>query len=113
MPQIKNHARTLALSEKDIPFRQMAETLKLLGNANRLMILSILADSPQSVTAIHQLINESTKLSQSSLSQHLALLRAYKIVNFKKHGQRATYYISNDRIIELLKALKAFNSSQE
>lgn len=101
----------LPVSEGDLPFREMADVLRLLGNANRLMILSILAQSPQSVTAIHQLINEHTNLSQSSLSQHLALLRAYKFVDFEKQGQRATYFICNDRISNLFYALESFCQS--
>ncbi|MFM9413746.1 ArsR/SmtB family transcription factor [Peptococcus simiae] len=108
-PQAVRHP--LPATEGDLPFRQMADVLRLLGNANRLMILNILAQSPQSVTTIHQLINEHTNLSQSSLSQHLALLRAYKFVDFEKQGQRATYFICNDRVSDLFHALESFNQA--
>lgn len=88
---------------------RIASMLKLLSNPNRLMILSILAESPRSVNEIHELLMPTSNISHSSLSQHLALLRAHKIVTFKKTGQLSIYSITDERFIEFLKMLREIN----
>lgn len=90
-------------------FSKTASMLKLLSNPNRLMILYILADAPRSVNEIHDIITKASSISHSSLSQHLALLRAHKIVSFKKTGQMSIYSITDQRFLELLKMLKEIN----
>lgn len=96
----------LAESER---FTKTASMLKLLSNPNRLMILYILSDAPRSVNEIHDILIQSSNISHSSLSQHLALLRAHKIVSFKKTGQMSIYSISDQRFVELLKMLREIN----
>lgn len=96
----------LADSER---FTKTAAMLKLLSNPNRLMILYILSEAPRSVNEIHDLLMQASNISHSSLSQHLALLRAHKIVTFKKTGQMSIYSISDERFIELLKMLREIN----
>lgn len=87
-------------------YTTISNVLKLLSNPNRLMILTILAETPRPVNEIHQILSQVTNISQSSLSQHLALLRAHKIVSFKKNGQLSTYFITDERFIELLHLLR-------
>ena len=96
----------LADSER---FTKTAGMLKLLSNPNRLMILYILSEAPRSVNEIHDLLMPASSISNSSLSQHLALLRAHKIVSFKKTGQMSIYSISDERFVELLKMLREIN----
>lgn len=88
---------------------RIAAMLKLLSNPNRLMILSILAEAPRSVNEIHDLLMQASNISHSSLSQHLALLRAHKIVSFKKTGQMSIYSITDQRFVELLTMLREIN----
>lgn len=90
-------------------FNKTASMLKLLSNPNRLMILYILADAPRSVNEIHEILTQTSSISHSSLSQHLALLRAHKIVSFKKTGQMSIYSITDQHFLELLKMLKEIN----
>lgn len=87
-------------------FEGLATRLKLLSNPHRLMILTILAESPQSVNSIHSQLRTVSHISQSSLSQHLALLRHHQVVSFEKAGQLSTYYITDHRIIELIRMLR-------
>ncbi len=109
MSTISNDALLLELIHDDEKYVKTASMLKLLSNPNRLMILTILTDSPKSVNEIHEILSKVSNISQSSLSQHLALLRAHKIVTFKKTGQMSIYHISDRRFSELLKMLKAIN----
>ena len=102
------HSATELLTDSE-RFTKTAAMLKLLSNPNRLMILYILSEAPRSVNEIHDLLMQASNISHSSLSQHLALLRAHKIVTFKKTGQMPIYSISDQRFVELLKMLREIN----
>lgn len=82
---------------------QVAELLKVLANEQRLLILCALIEEKMSVT---DLMSHTPTLSQSALSQHLALLRAHNIVQGEKSGLNVIYSISDPRIIEVLSVLK-------
>ncbi len=64
-----------------------ARLLKALANDNRLMILCVLAESEASVSQL----NERIALSQSALSQHLALLRRDGLVKTRRASQTIFY----------------------
>jgi ArsR family transcriptional regulator, virulence genes transcriptional regulator len=75
--------------------------LKALANENRLMILCLLFEGPRSVGEI----NEALPLSQSALSQHLAVLRAGGLVSTKRQAQTVLYRIASrpaQRMVETL-----------
>lgn len=78
-----------------------ATFLKALANDQRLAILCTLLDGPQSVGQI----NERVELSQSALSQHLAVLRENKLVSTEKEAQTVYYSISDQRAKRLLALL--------
>ena len=59
-----------------------ARLMRMLSNEHRLMILCRLAAGERSVGAIAADID----LSQSALSQHLALLREQKLVKTRREG---------------------------
>lgn len=80
-----------------------ARMLKLLGNENRLLILCSLAARGEMKVGD---IVEAVGLSQSALSQHLALLRADGLVAFRRELQTLYYRISDPRAARLLKLLK-------
>ncbi|WP_010233451.1 ArsR/SmtB family transcription factor [Clostridium arbusti] len=83
--------------------KDIAELLKVLANENRLMIVCNLIESPMTVTELHQKINN---LTQSALSQHLAMLKAHRILSSNKCGLSITYSIQDDRIRNVIKVLK-------
>lgn len=64
-----------------------ARLLKALANENRLMILCLLAESERSVSDINELVG----LSQSALSQHLAVLREEDLVRTRRDAQTIYY----------------------
>ena len=66
--------------------------LKALANEKRLQILCLLAEKELSVTQINQQLS----LSQSALSQHLAILRRDQLVNTRRESQTIYYSLSSD-----------------
>lgn len=80
---------------------QAATFLKALSNENRLMILCHLLDKELSVTAL----NEKLPLSQSALSQHLAVLRKDDLVKTRRESQTIYYSLGDSRVKELIQTL--------
>ncbi len=78
-----------------------AEFLKSLGNRHRLLILCQLLDSERSVTDLAQFL----AIRDSTVSQHLALLRRDGLVKARRDGQTIWYSINSDPAREVLAAL--------
>lgn len=74
-----------------------AELLSAVGNAKRLAILDILLDREMTVTSISKEVD----LSQSALSQHLARLRHYGLVQTRRDRQMI-YYSCKSRAVRSL-----------
>lgn len=75
--------------------------LKGLANESRLMIMCVLSEGEVSVGELNQRI----KLSQSALSQHLAVLREQGLVQTRRESQTIFYRLKDTaamNIIELL-----------
>ena len=79
-----------------------ANLLKALANEQRLSILCSLLEGPQSVGQINERVN----LSQSALSQHLAVLRAGGWVETEKEAQTVYYSVPNGPVHKILETLK-------
>lgn len=85
------------------------ELLKAMANEWRLMILCQLSEGEKTVTELQQLLG----LSQSALSQHLAILRREKIVKARKHAQSVNYSLSGDDATKVMNTLhEVFCESQ-
>ncbi|AZG71508.1 ArsR/SmtB family transcription factor [Shewanella livingstonensis] len=78
-----------------------AQWLKAIANPYRLMILCLLLENELSVTEL----NETVPLSQSALSQHLAVLRAQDLVNTRKSSQVVYYTLKNEQVTEVISIL--------
>ena len=75
--------------------------LKALANEKRLMILCLLVDSERTVGELNDLLD----LSQSALSQHLAVLRGDGLVQTRRDAQNVVYSLQKgpaQRIIDIL-----------
>ncbi len=75
--------------------------LKALANEKRLMILCLLADSERTVGELNAMLD----LSQSALSQHLAVLRDDGLVQTRRDAQSVVYSLRSgpaQRVIDLL-----------
>jgi DNA-binding transcriptional ArsR family regulator len=75
-------------------YELQAEISKTLANPIRLAILHSLRDGEKTVNDLAELIG----VSQSNLSQHLALLRQRGIVKTRKQGVSIFYRIFNPKI---------------
>jgi len=65
--------------------------LALLSSPHRLRILCLLIEGEMSVGELA----ETTKMRQSAVSQHLALLRAHKIVAARREGTTIFYSVDH------------------
>ena len=75
--------------------------LKALANEKRLMLLCLLAEGERSVSEL----NARLDLSQSALSQHLAILRDDSLVTTRREAQSIYYGLAQgpaQRVIETL-----------
>ncbi|MAY41764.1 MAG: transcriptional regulator [Oceanospirillaceae bacterium] len=78
-----------------------AKLMKALGNESRLLILCYLDGKELSVTELNNCLD----LSQSALSQHLAVLRKDGLVKTRRESQTIYYSLEGDtakRIIHTL-----------
>lgn len=78
-----------------------AKVLKALGNQKRLEILYHLADCELNVGELEKMVG----LSQSALSQHLAVLRNENIVKTRREAQTIYYSIKDMKVLKVLNLL--------
>ena len=77
------------------------ELLKAMANEWRLMILCQLSEGEKTVSELQAILG----LSQSALSQHLAILRRERIVSARKHAQSVTYSLAGDDASKVMESL--------
>ncbi len=92
-PTMKEHQETM---------QEKADLLKALGNPVRLCILQKLLDEEQCTVTY---FTNCMEASQSTVSQHLAKLRAQNIVSVRKDGTNAHYSIKDEQTKKILRLL--------
>jgi DNA-binding transcriptional ArsR family regulator len=75
--------------------------MRTLANRHRLMVLCALVDGEHSVGEL----NERVALSQSALSQHLAVMRSEGLVSTRREGQTIFYSVTDGPALRILKVL--------
>ncbi|GAB4184133.1 MAG: metalloregulator ArsR/SmtB family transcription factor [Wenzhouxiangellaceae bacterium] len=78
-----------------------ARLLKALANPARLQVLCCLVHGELSVGQI----NKNVALSQSALSQHLAILRREGLVSTRRSGQTIYYMLQGEAVTRVLEVL--------
>ncbi|MCB1598426.1 MAG: helix-turn-helix transcriptional regulator [Xanthomonadales bacterium] len=78
-----------------------ARLLKALANEHRLLVLCHLLEGERSVGQL----NAELDLSQSALSQHLAVLREDGLVATRRESQTIYYRVASDAVSTVLTAL--------
>ena len=86
--------RDILSSEKA---QRMAEFFSLLGDANRLRILSALAVRELCVCDLAAAV----KMSESAVSHQLRLLRAMRLVSYRKQGRNVFYCLKDGHVLNL------------
>ena len=80
---------------------EASELLKALSNQHRLLILCRLIDGEKSVGQLAEFLG----IRDSTVSQHLALLRRDRLIAGRRDGQTIWYRIESDvarRVVEVL-----------
>lgn len=90
---------TLAMMKENSS--KAAKLMKALGNESRLLILCYLDGKELSVTELNQCLD----LSQSALSQHLAVLRKDGLVKTRRESQTIYYSLSGDTATRIIHTL--------
>jgi DNA-binding transcriptional ArsR family regulator len=80
----------------------VADTLKAIGNARRLMLLCKLVEHGEMTVGD---LSRDVGLSQSACSQHLAKMRAEGLVRYRRESQTLWYAIADPRVETLLATL--------
>ncbi|MDP3802775.1 helix-turn-helix transcriptional regulator [Brevundimonas sp.] len=96
-----NTLSTLSLDQFQGKAGEAARLLKALSNEKRLMILCRLGDGECAVGELLPLVG----LSQSALSQHLAVLREEGLVEGRREGVSILYRIAEPAVLKLIAAL--------
>jgi DNA-binding transcriptional ArsR family regulator len=78
-----------------------AVLLKTLANPHRLLILCMLGEGEMSVGAL----NERIALSQSALSQHLAVLREEGLISARREAQTIYYSVQPGPALDVIRVL--------
>lgn len=87
-----------------------AGLLKGLANPHRLRILCELSEGEKSVSALIA----ATEIAQTSMSQHLAKLKAEGIVTFRREHRTLYYAIDHKAVKQIMKVLyQTFCSRKE
>ena len=95
-------AKGVAMQELLIPLEEeivdIAEFFKVFADPTRLKILFLLEKGELGVNAI----SESLGMQQSTISQQLKLLRARRLVRFRKEGRSVVYRLNDEHIHSIL-----------
>jgi DNA-binding transcriptional ArsR family regulator len=78
-----------------------SDLLGAMANTSRLMIMCQLADGEKSVSDLQPMIG----LSQSALSQHLAVLRRKHLVRTRREGQSIYYSLTSGEAASIMQTL--------
>lgn len=81
-----------------------ANLLKSMSNESRLLILCNLVEGEKSVGELQSQVN----LSQSALSQHLAVLRRDGVVSTRRSAQSIFYTLASDPVRDIMGTLYAY-----
>src|SRR5690554_2536581 len=81
-------------------YERKAEILKILGHPVRLCIVNGLITRECNVTGIQDCL----KLPQSTVSQHLGILKAHGIIKGRRNGLEITYSVVDQDVIHLIRA---------
>lgn len=96
-----NDVNTLSLDQFQANAGEAARLLRALSNERRLMILCQLGDGERAVGELLPLVG----LSQSALSQHLAVLREEGLVTTRREGVSILYRIADPAALKVIAVL--------
>ncbi|NJR40746.1 MAG: helix-turn-helix transcriptional regulator [Leptolyngbyaceae cyanobacterium CSU_1_4] len=96
--QIEQVQQEILSSEKA---QRMAEFFALMADANRLRLLSILANREWCVGDLAAAIG----MNESAVSHQLKTLRALRLVRYRKQGRHVFYQLQDHHVLDLYQAV--------
>jgi DNA-binding transcriptional ArsR family regulator len=81
--------------------QRMAEFFSLLGDPNRLRILSVLAEEELCVCDLANTL----QMTESAVSHQLRTLKAIRLVSYQKRGRRVYYSLKDHHVLDLYKSV--------
>lgn len=96
-PETINCAKAELLPETTV--QQLAEIFKLLGDGTRIKILQLLIKREMCVCDIAGTLS----MGQSAISHQLRVLRAARLVKFRKDGKEVWYSLDDDHVVGLMR----------
>ncbi len=94
LTQVRQVHREILSLEKS---QRMAEFFSLLGDPNRLRILSALAVNELCVCDLATAV----KMTESAVSHQLRTLRAMRLVGYRRQGRNVFYYLKDSHVLNL------------
>jgi ArsR family transcriptional regulator len=82
--------------------RRAAEIIKLLGHCERLKIAEVLETGEATVSEIQ----EQLEMPQAIVSQHLAKMRAVRVVAARRDGVRVYYHLTEPKVHHILRCIR-------
>jgi DNA-binding transcriptional ArsR family regulator len=81
--------------------QRMAEFFSLLGDSNRLRILSVLAQQELCVCDLAATLD----MSESAVSHQLRTLKVMRLVAYQKRGRKVFYHLLDHHVLELYRSV--------
>ena len=81
--------------------QRMAEFFSFLGDANRLRMLSVLAEKELCVCDLAAALD----MSESAVSHQLRTLRAMRLVGYRKQGRNVFYHLQDSHVLNLYRSV--------
>ena len=80
----------------------ISEIFKVLSDETRTKIVYLLADRELCVCVLADIL----EMSLPAVSHHLRLLRAMRLVKYRREGKQAFYSLDDEHIVELIEVAK-------
>ncbi|MFB6356767.1 MAG: ArsR/SmtB family transcription factor [bacterium] len=93
----------------DESVHRLAELFDVLGNGNRLEILFALENEEQNVNELAENLDK----TQSSVSNHLKVLRYEDLVESETRGRKRFYRVKRPELLELCEEFKQHQQREE
>jgi len=81
--------------------QSMAEFFSLMGDANRLRILSVLAVKELCVCDLAAAL----EMSESAVSHQMRSLRSMRLVSYRKRGRKVFYQLQDHHVLDLYRSV--------
>jgi len=88
---------------KDNSYLKWADIFKTIGHPIRIKIIETLLENEKCVRNIWRYLD----LPQSTVSQHLSILRSKGIVENEREGSSVKYFVRDKKIEEIIKIIKS------